>query len=518
LDCLFADPMVWYKNDMNRKLARICWLGGMTGVLLLPGLRGMESASPAPNLELATVQLQDLGLWDDAFCLPDGDAVVVRRGDGFYSLSFTNPVSPVQLATVEGVAGSRIVAAVATGSRFWVFLQLPTHDPVAVDLSRGMTVTFNTPIPRLPWKTGPQIQSHVLIPQADAALLMVSGGEGRLWPRRGNYPYFFHLGLASGKVTRFDSDWSLEYFSADLTTAYFATPGRPCAKVDMRTAAKLGTGFPNDADDQPFISFHWTDTQAMQPLYVRPRKGGGFDHLYGIVVDGRPRRIACETIKPTRLEAAAVADDLVAFILRGDGEYNGTPKTLWINHLDTGGALEQVATNVTSFALLRGGVCVVVTPDPGGARSHSEASFCPRGSPRWNVLDGVERLPVLDPALANKDYVEDSFRIDLVPGGGGFGPIRAVLCVATHTRHDMRSMPFSLSSCVPTQLWRRVLVVTDTGNRQMTPLFREGAFPDMIWFHHGGTALAGSYYWEPNDSKSRRRVGLKAYHLSLCPP
>ncbi|MEI8122674.1 MAG: hypothetical protein WCI20_11515, partial [bacterium] len=381
----------------------------------------------------------------------------------------------------------------------------------------GLKVTFDTPIPRLPWKTGPVIQSHVLIPQTDAALLMVSGGEGRLWPRWGNYPYFFHLGLASGKVTRFDSDWSLEYFSKDMTTAYFATPGRPCAKVDMRTAGKLGTGFPNDADDQPFISFNWTDTQAMQPLYVRPRKGGGFDHLYGIVVDGRPRRIACETIKPTRLEAAAVEDDLVAFILRGDGEYNGTPKALWINHLDTGGALEQVATNVTSFALLRGGGLVVVTPEPDGTRSHSEALFFPRRSPRWNILDGIERLPALDPALTNKDYVEDSFRIDLIPGRGGFEPIRAVLCVATHTRHDMRSIPFSSALCAPTQLWRRVLVVTDTGKRQLTPLFREGAFPDLIWFHHGGTVLAGSYCWEPNGSKSRRRVGLKAYHLSQSP-
>ena len=508
---------------MNRKLAQICWVGGLTLVLLLPGLRGMESASPAPNLELAAVQSQDLGVWDDAFCLPDGNMVVVRRGDGFYSLSFTNPVSPVQLATVAGVAGSRIVAAVATGSRFWVFLQLPTHDPVAVDLSRGMKVTFDTPIPRLPWKTGPVIQSHVLIPQADAAILMVSGGEGRLWPRRGNSPYFFHLGLASGRVTRFDSDWSLEYFSADLTTAYFATPGRPCAKVDMRTAAKLGTGFPNDADDQPFISFHWTDTQALQPLYVRPRKGGGLDQFYGIVVDGRPRRIACETNKTTRLqlEAAAVADDLVAFILRGDGEYSGTPQTLWINRMDTGGALEQIATNVTSFALLRGGGCVVVTPDPGGVRSHVEAFFCPRGNPRWNVLDGVERLPVLAPALGSKDYVEDSFRIDLVSGRGGTGSARAVLCMATHTRCDMRSMPLSpspISSFVPSLLWRRAVVVTDTGKRQMTPLFREGALPDMIWFHHGGTVVAGSYSWTQEGSKSRRRVGLMAYHLSPSPP
>jgi len=40
-------------------------------VLLLPGLQGMESASLVPALECATVQSQDLGVWDDAFCLAE---------------------------------------------------------------------------------------------------------------------------------------------------------------------------------------------------------------------------------------------------------------------------------------------------------------------------------------------------------------------------------------------------------------------------------------------------------------
>ena len=54
---------------------------------------------------------------------------------------------------------------------------------------------------------------------------MISGRDSNeRWPRPGNHPIYFWVGLATNRVLRLPIGWDLDYFSADQGVAVFQKP------------------------------------------------------------------------------------------------------------------------------------------------------------------------------------------------------------------------------------------------------------------------------------------------------
>ena len=135
----------------------------------------------------------------------------------------------------------------------WVFLQRTKDDPCAIDLADGNVVEFVTTAIRAPWRRGPEIQSRIIIPHAQAAMFMIGSS-------------YFWLNLATGEHVRFKTDYSLHYFDEKQLVAVFTENGRPESHraVDMRTGRNV-LEIPNRFKS-PFIPFYWPDTTLAQPV------------------------------------------------------------------------------------------------------------------------------------------------------------------------------------------------------------------------------------------------------------
>jgi len=138
----------------------------------------------------------------------------------------------------------------------------------------------------------------------------------------------------------------------------------------------------------------------------------------------------------------------------------------------------------------------------------------------------VKRLPPLNQELAGKDYIHDTMTVQLTTSIDTNKP--AVYCVFTHSRGDERSFPATVpfTPALPWTLWRRAMIVTSTGERYMTPLFREdhegkvpswsgGIIPPHIWFNNSGKIILGNNTWKSSAQKMTPQIHLFEISLHL---
>ena len=96
--------------------------------------------------------------------------------------------------------------------------------------------------------------------------------------------------------------------------------------------------------------------------------------------------------------------------------------------------------------MLDRGNAVYVTAEPARKASsenlrHAEAFFHVRADKSsWNVLDGVERLPELDKAIADADFITDRMTVHLIDGFGSSRHDPLVICLCDHHRGDLRAL------------------------------------------------------------------------------
>jgi len=456
---------------------------------------------------------KDLGVWDDVFACGAEEVVVLRRGKELFTLSLSSSAELKKLAAAPTAGTTRIIACAGSGDRLWLFLQSDHDDPYALDAYSGKVTNFEVQRLIILGSQAPVIESHVMLRHADAALLMISGGEGR--PRSG--PLFFWMSLTSGKVVAFPIGWDLYQFSPDQRIAMFEKPllkpfeRRPVQAVDMRTGDLLAE-IP-DRSSTGVAPFNWSDTQRVKPVYRGRPQTGYQDRFAGISVDGSVFPIDIELDKKHYLSVAKVKDGFAGFTLRPEG--NSGPNPFFHMPLKQKQNPQLVAPEVTDFALLDGGNCVFVTPGHGRKGESSEAFF--RSMPEktaLNVLDGVERLPELDEVFVDKDYITDWQTIRLIDGLGNHDSL--ALCLFSHLREDRRSDYTPVGGKIlERMMWRRAVILTSAGERYMTDLFREGVPPELIWLHNSGKVITGKYLWQPIGSTMERKVQVNEATIQL---
>jgi hypothetical protein len=452
-------------------------------------------------------------LWDDVFVAHDRDVIVLRRGDELFSLAMAASIAPRKIAKAPAAANTQIIAGAAVDEKYWLFLNSSNAAPCALDAYTGTVARFEIPGLRVPGSNAPGIQWCGIVPHAQAALLMVSGGDRATWPRDGNRPVYFWMDLKSGKVVRFSTGWDLGYFSADERVAVFASPVGKQA-IDMRTGDRL-EALP-DRRKERYIPFDWTDTQRVKPLCERREGKGDTDYFAGLSLDGRVLPLALGVEDVRYLATAKAGDGFAGFRLRRSGAARGEPSPLCIFPFKDAPKTESIATEVTDFTMLGQGNAVFVTMEHAGKpaasenRRHAEAFFHSRADrSAWKVLEGVERLPKLDKVFADADYVMDSLTVRLIEGFGASRHEPLVLCLCEHHRGDLRARIFSADGKVlESATWRRALLITGDGRRSLTSLFREGNLPDQIWLHKSGKLLMGTYVWHESEWGRTRRVQL----------
>lgn len=485
------------------------------------------AATRVPSLRYGeSTERHDLGTWDDLFVRSDQDTVLLRRESDLFGLSITESAKPTKLATAPALADAQIVACADSGERLWVFFNSHQRAPFAIDAHSGKMAEFEIPGLEISEKMSAGIQSHVIVRQADAAILMVSGqhlsrdraGEHETWPREGNRPLYFWMSLKSGEVVAFPIGWDLDYFSADQQIAVFGKVHERQLErkaVDVRTGGSV-TDIPDRR--QPVVKFDWGNTDPVQPLYARRDKTGDADYVAGISVNGLVLPFDLGLDGQHYMSAAKANDTFAGFRLRRSGGWSGAPSPFWLTPLSPGQKPELVATGVTDFVLLGRGNAVFCSAGHGRKGLFSEAFFRNENEKNpWNVLDGVDRLPALDKEFMEKEYIEDTMSVRLIGAFGGDSRTRSTLCLFHHSRQDMRSSfdGTAREKRLKPMTWRRAVIVTTDGQRYMTDLFREGNLPGEIWFHDSGRVIAATHLWMSVGSRRERKLQLFEIALRL---
>jgi archaeosine-15-forming tRNA-guanine transglycosylase len=87
------------------------------------GSAGISELQAPALRDCPTEKKRDLGVWDDVFVCDDQDVIVLRRGEGFFSMSPSASASLKKLATAPAARTTRIIDYAGSGDRLWLFLQ-----------------------------------------------------------------------------------------------------------------------------------------------------------------------------------------------------------------------------------------------------------------------------------------------------------------------------------------------------------------------------------------------------------
>jgi hypothetical protein len=482
-------------------------------------------ATAPPLRHCKVTATSDLGLWDDVFVPHNQDFVVVRRGNELFSHAMAASSTPKKIGTVPAAEHTQIVAGAVVDSRCWLFLNSTRGAPCVLDAYSGTVVTLEVPGLKVPGSHTPGIQSSVVVPHANATIFAVSGGDRETWPRPGNHSVYFWMDLRTGKMARFPIGWDLNHFSADERVAVFAMPKnkqferRPFQGIEMSTGERSDV-LP-DRGKESCVPYDWTDKQTVKPLYQQRQGNGDVDYFAGLSVGGLVLPVHLGLNDVRYLSMAKAGDDFAGFRLRRSGASKAQPSSLWIVPFNDPRKVEAIAADVTDFAMLDRGNAVYVTAGPGRNASsenlrHAEVFFYVRGdNSSWNVLDGLERLPELDKAIANADFITDRMTVHLIDGFGSSRHDPLVICLCDHDRGDLRALTLGQEPALQPVTWRRTLLITHDGGRCLTPLFREGNLPDEFWLHNSGNLLMGTYVWEEWEGGRKRQIRLSELTVQM---
>ncbi len=484
---------------------------------------GSKLTQAPPLLEGKVTPASELGLWDDVFVDQASDVMILRRDEALYSLAMTATATPEQLSRVPSANKTRIFTGAAFESKFWLFVNCSDRVPCAIDARNGTVVSFEIPGLTVPGSQVPEIQSCVIVPHTKSAIIMVSGGDRTSWPRPGNGPLYFWFNLKSGKVIRLPTGWQLNCFSDDETVALFANynnEGATYHPTDMRTG-EASTAWPKE-NTKYCIPFDWGNKHKVKPLhswYSWTDGRRGPDFFAGLSVEGVALPIDVGIKEIRYLSMGKMTDGFAGFRLRHNGGNSGDPSPLWITPKGQSTKPEVIARGTIDFAMLGQGNVVFVTDEHEGKREphkrHVKALIHEQeANTRWDVLEGVERLPELAKEYANANYIEDSMKVRLIESFGSEQKKPMVLSLFEHRQNDLRSNPSIMrAKRVQWGTWRRAITITHDGQRSMTPLFRTGDLPEQFWLHHSGALVTGKYVWSGAEAARQRQVQLSAYTL-----
>jgi len=504
---------------MNRSIGikLIRTLGLLAVVTIYLSDTALAALTKAPVLlECQTSGPKDLGEWDDVYACGNQDFVLARHDDSLVLISTAAGFEKTNLAKSSILKDTQIDSAIWSGDNIWVFFKSSKGLPFAFEAHGEKNVQFEIPGLALPGSQAPTIDSCVPVLNAHAAIVSVSGGDVKTWPRDGNRPIYFWLSLDSGRVIQFPIGWDLDYFSPDQAVAVFA---KGVVMSDGRRAfqgIKMSTGeatekFPSCETDL-FVGYSWTDRATVKGLSFGRSLLPNVNYLQGVSINGDVFHLDI----PNSAEQGHVAvkmkvnDGFAGFCFASSDLRAGSPASFWLAPLKEHGKAENLQDGVFDFSLLSAGRCLIATNDKPSENQATKVLFeAYDNSSSWDVMDGVEHPPDADVKRADNSYVKDEASVHLVDGVGSNEHAPLALTIFSVTRRQ--SSPFSGVVDVKV-IWRRVIAITRDGKRCMTALFQNGIEPDGIWLNRAGTVIAVTKNWqEPNSSKIR----LSGFELKL---
>jgi hypothetical protein len=265
------------------------------------------------------------------------------------------------------------------------------------------------------------------------------------------------------------------------------------------------------------VPFDWTETQRVKPLCTLRAETGDIGRFIGVALGGRAYPFETHWDEGRYLSTALERDGFVGFRVRREGVAGVTPSSFWIAQLGEETEPEHVQDDVIDFAMLPRGQCVFVTGGHGHRGTSTEAFVYRHATgTAWNPLQGVERLPPLDPKYADKDYIEDKMAVQLTPSFGSSTNDALVLCVFSHARGEMRAFrEVPRKKPLERRRWRRALIVTSDGERFMTDLFREDMLLGRIWLHDSGRILVADGSGERSGGREEHKLHLSILTLDV---
>jgi hypothetical protein len=439
---------------------------------------------------------RDLGLWDDAFSYAGKDSIILRNGPELFSFPPASSGGPTKLATIPEMIGTKIVGGVESSGRQWLFLQSETSGPFAVDLMTRKQAIFPLPGVKIPGRHAPEIQWSVIVKHAGGAIFELSGGDPDSWPRPENRSLYYWFSLESGRTVLLPIGWDLLYFSADQKISVFWNlqgeraarggpqfAGRPVAAISMATGEVI-----SDVPDQSLVltvPFEWTDRNDIKPLAV-PDTGT----FAGISVNGTPYPFDMKLEGRQYLDAAQAERDAAVFSLRHSGTTGPIASTLWWVRLAKNETPRLLAEKPESFEPLGKRFWVFATSDQSESKKSSEAFVYDSDTRRaWNVLDSVQRLPALDPEIAQKNYIQDAMTVRLVRGFGSSRYPALVASLFFHSRFDLRANTPSTERL--SQQWHRAVLLSAQGVRCTADIPQTVSAREKLWLHNSGKLLVG---------------------------
>lgn len=484
-----------------------------------PSLAHQEIVKAPPLRDCKVSQAKELGIWDDVFAVRDRELIILRKGTQLYSLKLSS-AGLKKLISFPTLSKSQIVATGISSQSLWLFLNSGNTTPFAVDVNRGRIVRFSIPGVKFDKVSPYVIQSIVTIPHANAAILMIAGGNRASWPREGNRPIYFWMNLKSGKVDSFPIGWDLDYFSSDQMIAVFEKPSeaafqrRPSQALSIKDN-RLVNVLP-DQQQAGILPFHWYDTARVKAIYKRYPKTNAREYFAGLSVRGVPFLFDLNLKEVQYINDIRLTDNFIGFTLRREGD-SGLHTPLWVSRLNQPPRPELISSKVKDFAMLSGGNVIFTSANyPYEVATEAFVHTNQQGV-RWNVLDDVPLYPPLDQNFAGKNHVLENIHVRLTQNIGLSSNL--VLCSFSFSRQDRRdflalSEPIGEKRLLPLN-WNRTIVITSKGERFMTPLFREGSFPEQIWLHNSGKVVTGKYTSQVSDSIVGRKIQVSEIKIQL---
>jgi hypothetical protein len=502
---------------MNRsigcKFRRFFWLLAVV-MICLSNTAWADLAKAPALLECQTLGPTDLGTWDDVYECADQDFILARREDSLVLISTDIGFVKTNLAKSSMLKDTLIDSAVRSGDRIWVFFKSSKAVPFAFDVHAGKTVQFVVPGLAVPGSQTPRIDCCVPVRSAHAAIVSVSGGDAKTWPRDGNRPVYFWLSLDSGKIIQFPIGWDLDYFSSDQSVAVFAkgevmSDGRRAFQgIDMKTGAAADK-FPN-SETELFVGYDWEDRTAIKALSFGQSLLPNVNYLQGVSINGDVFHIDIPNSaeQGNVLDKMKATDGFVGFCFSRSGHVG--PRSFWLAPLKDHGKAENLGDCISDFSLLSAGRCAVaITGKPQENQAPEMLFEAYDNSSSWDVMDGIAHPPDAGGKRADGGYVKDEASVHLIDGVGSSEHAPITFAIFSVTRRQ--AGPFSGAEDVKV-IWRRVIAITGEGKRYMTSLFQNGIEPDGIWLNKAGTTITVTRDWQgPNSSKIR----LSGFELKL---
>jgi hypothetical protein len=485
------------------------------GLLIAIAIQWSEAADAAlvkaPELLAGeTSNPKDLGVWDDVYPAPDQDFILARRDDALVSISTAPGFKKAILAKSSVLKDTQIDSAIWSGDHIWVLLNSSKGLPFVFEAHRGKVAQFDIPGLTVPGRQAPTIDSCVPVPSNHAAIVSVSGGNGKSWPRDGNRPVYFWLSLESGKIIRLPIGWDLDYFSPDQSVGVFSEfgvmpEGRVARQgIDLKTG-KITQEFPNP-ETELYVNYSWTDRVPVKELCFGRSLLPNVNWLQGVAIDGKTFRLDIPNAaeEGNVLDKMKAGDGFVGFCFSRSG--HSGPSSFWLAPLKQHGKAENLQDDISDFSLLGEGRCVMSMGDRSSPSRVSKVIFDTYDrSASWDVLDGVEH-PLCADLRIDGGYLKDEMRAHLIDGVGGRQ--HAPLALAIFSIARRQAGPLSGAEDVTT-IWRRVIAITGEGKRYLTALFPNGAEPDGIWLNKAGTVVAMTKSWRGPNLPEIRLSGFE---------